>query len=480
VTEHRHADADEPRAGGRTHEQASDAAPPNDRREIFGWMMYDWANSAFYTTVVATLLGPYLTALAQSQLGENGVVFDLGFGLKVTAKSFFNTCVSLAVFLQFLLLPVLGAIADYSHLKKRLMAVFCYVGVVSNCLLFFVTGSQYLLGGLLFIVANLSFGAALVFYNAFLPEITTEDQRDKVSSRGFAYGYFGGGLLLTLNLLLVLGAERLGISQGMAVRISLLSAGVWWGGFAVVAFRRLKSRAPARAFPADRNILTVGFSELASTFRQLRRLPLTLRYLVAYLFYNDGIQTVIHTASIFLAQELFVSRGVEAPQSFLLAIFLMVQFVAFGGALLFERVAALLGTKRAIMLSLVIWSGIVVYAYGFFRTVTQAWVMAACIAVVLGGSQALSRSLFSRMIPKGREASFFGIYEVSERGTSWLGPLVFGLVAAHTNSYRHAILSLIIFFVVGLVILVVTDTDRAVHEAGNPLPEEAATGAVSG
>ena len=478
MSEHRRTDGDEPRdfprVGGDPHDPAPAPAPPNDRREVFGWLMYDWANSAFYTTVVGALLGPYLTALAQGQVGENGVILDLGFGLKVTAKSLFPTCVSLAVFLQVLLLPVLGAIADYSHLKKRLMAVFCYAGVAANCLLFFVAGNLYWLGGLLFIVANLSFGAALVFYNAFLPEITTEDQRDKVSSRGFAFGYLGGGLLLALNLLLVVGAGRLGISQGMAVRLSLLSAGVWWGGFAVVAFRRLKSRAPARSFPAGRSLLTVGFTELASTFRELKRLPLTLRYLVGYLFYNDGIQTVIHTASIFLAQELFVSRGVETPQSFLLGIFLLVQFVAVGGALLFERVAALAGTKRAIMISLVMWSGIVIYAYGFFRTATQAWVLASCIAVVLGGSQALSRSLFSRMIPKGREASFFGIYEVSERGTSWLGPLVFGVVAANTNSYRQAILSLIIFFVVGLVILFFTDTDRAVHEAGNPLPEEAA------
>jgi UMF1 family MFS transporter len=194
--------------------------------------------------------------------------------------------------------------------------------------------------------------------------------------------------------------------------------------------------------------------------------------LIGYLFYNDGIQTVISASSVFLAQELFESKGLEPSNAFLLGIFLMVQFVAVGGALLFERISALFGTKNAIMLSLVLWVGVVIYAYGFLHTEKQAWIMAALLAIVLGGSQALSRSLFSLMIPRGREASFFGLYEISERGTSWLGPLVFSIVVASTHSYRQAILSLVFFFVIGLIILYFTDTARAIHEAGNALPEE--------
>ena len=181
-------------------------------------------------------------------------------------------------------------------------------------------------------------------------------------------------------------------------------------------------------------------------------------------------------ASVFMAQELFIARGLKTDQSFLLGIFLMVQFVAIFGALLFERLAYAINTKNAILVSLVAWAGVVIYGYGFLHTTTDAWAMGAVIAIVLGGSQALSRSLFSRMIPAGREASFFGIYEVSERGTSWMGPLVFGAVVAATNSYRQALLSLIIFFVVGMIILYLTDTDKAIHEAGNLLPEEAASG----
>ncbi|HLL72986.1 MAG TPA: MFS transporter [Pyrinomonadaceae bacterium] len=444
----------------------------NDRREVFGWMMYDWANSAFSSTVAGVMLGQYVTRLAQVELGDNGTLFSFGALGAVTAKSFFPFCISVSVFLQVFLLPILGAIADYSNLKKRLLAIFCYLGVAATCLMFVVTGSLYVAGGILFIVANLSFGAALVFYNAFLPEITTEDERDKVSSRGYALGYLGGGLLLALNLLLVYAAPALGISTGMAVRLSLLSAGVWWGGFALFSFARLKTRAAERSLPPGKTYFTVGFSQLGATFRQLLKLKQTMRYLVGYLFFNDGIQTVISMAGIFLAQELFVSRGEEASESFLLSIFLLVQFLAFFGALLFERIANWLGTKRAIMLSLAIWACIVIYAYALLQTKAQAWAMASMIAIVLGGSQALSRSLFSRMIPKGSEASFFGLYEISERGTSWLGPLVFGIVVSATNSYRQAILSLIVFFVVGLIILSLTDTDKAIHDAGNVLPEE--------
>jgi MFS transporter, UMF1 family len=440
----------------------------NNPRELFGWKMYDWANSAFYTTVVGALFSPYLTRLAQNAVGENGVVLDLGFLGAVTAKSLPSLCVSISVGAQVFLLPVLGALGDYSDLKKRLMAFFCYLAVFANLLLFFVTGNLYIAGGVLFIIANVCFGASIVFYNAFLPEIATEDQMDKVSSRGFAYGYLGGAILLVLNLLLVTQADALGISTGLAVRLSFLSAALWWGGFAVITFSLLKSRPKTKALPAGRGYIYAGFSEILATVKELRRLPITMRYLIGYLIYNDGIQTVIFASSAFLEQELFPGGN----PTFLLKIFLMVQFVAVFGALLFERLAYLIKTKNAIIVSLVIWSAIVIYAYRFLDTVPEAWFMAAVIAIVLGGSQALSRSLFSRMIPRGKEAAFFGLYEVSERGTSWMGPLLFSIVIANTGSYRQALLSLIFFFVIGLIVLAITNTDKGVHEAGNLVPEE--------
>ena len=435
----------------------------NDRREIFGWAMYDWANSGFQTTVITVMSGPYLTALARRDVGDNGIVLALGPVL-VTEKSFFPFCIGLSVFLQVFMLPALGAIADDTHLKKRLMALFCYVGSAATCLLFMVSGRRYIAGGILLVLANLCFGASLVIYNAFLNEIASPERRNAVSSRGFALGYLGGGVLLLANLALVQNAAALGIDGGMAVRISLGSAGLWWGGFAAITFSRLRTR-PAGASPGFRSSLACAWTRLRGSFTALGRLPHTRRYLLAYMLFNDGIQTVIAMASLFLSQELFVARGLPEDQSFLIGLILMIQFVAFFGAHAFARIATVVGTTRAILLSLAIWTATIVYAYGSLQTTGQAWVMGAVIATVLGGSQALSRSLFSQMIPAGREASFFGLYEISERGTSWIGPILFGVVAAATNSYRQAILSLIVLFLAGMAALLWTDTDQAIRDA---------------
>lgn len=447
----------------------------NNPREIFGWLAYDWANSVFFTTVVSALIGQYITALAQSAVGENGVVLSLGVLGTVTAKSLFPYSVGLSVFLQIFFLPLMGAIADYTNLKKTFMAFFCYLGVIACCLLYFVEGNLFLLGCVFFIVANLSAGASMVFYNSFLPDITDEKMRDKVSSWGFAAGYFSGSLILVANLLLLKNVEIIGISTGLAVRICLLTAGVWWGSFALLTFYFVKQRQSQRSIPPGKNFLQAGFSGLGETFRELFKLKYTLTFLIAYLLYNDGIQTVISQSSIFLSQELFVAKGLETDTSFLLIALLIAQVIGLFGALAFERIAHITNTKTAIIISLVIWSFVVIYAYAILDSVAEAYFMSGVIGFVLGGSQALSRSLFSKMIPKGRESAFFGIYEISERGTSWIGPVVFGLVAQLTNSYRQAILALIFFFIVGSIILFFADTNRAIRDAGNTAPEESVT-----
>lgn len=425
----------------------------NDKGEIFGWTMYDWANSAFSTTVVTTFLGPYLLELAR----EQGGVSILGLTLQPAA--FFPISTSISVGLQVIFLPLLGAIADYSNLKKRMMMLFAYTGAISTILLFFIQAELVLLGGLLLIIANLSFGAAIVFYNAFLPEIASPDQRDTVSSRGFALGYLGGGILLLLNLILF----RVMEDTGLAVRINLASAGIWWLVFTYIfPRRRLVQREPARRLPPGENYLSHGFRQLLSTLSELYfQYPSTLRYLIAYLIYNDGIQTVIVVSTSFAAEEL----GVEASTLALLV--LVIQFVAFLGAIAFNYVANSIGAKRAIMISLVIWSAIVIFAFAFLYEEWQLWILGVAVALVLGGSQALSRSLFSQMIPGGREAEYFGFYEVSERGTSWIGPLLFGLAVQITGQQRLAIVSLIIFFVAGLILLGRVDIKKAIIESGN-------------
>lgn len=446
----------------------------NDRREIFGWLTYDWANSAFYTTVIGVLLGPYLTSLAQAHVGDNGVIVDFGGLGAVTAKNLFSLSITVSVFCQVLFLPVLGAVADYSNLKKRLMMIFCYLGVTASASFVFITGNLYVFGSILLIVANLSFGAANVFYNAYLVDLTTEDRRDFISSYGFAAGYVGGIIMLVLNIALVQNAESFGLTTGSAVRLSLLAASLWWGLFALITFYLVKPRGAVKKLPEDKNVVSMGFSELGATFRELKRLRYTAQFLVACFCYNNGIQTVITSASVFLAQELFVARGEEPSQSFLLGIFLVSQIAALVGAISFERLARIIGTKATLLISLTIWILIIIFAYAILETPSQAWAMSACIGLVLGSSQALSRSLYSQMIPKGREASFFGLYEISEKGTSLIGSLVFGIVVGITGSFRQAILSMILFFAVGILILLLTDTKRAIHEAGNQTATEAA------
>ncbi|HLM61614.1 MAG TPA: MFS transporter, partial [Pyrinomonadaceae bacterium] len=346
--------------------------------------------------------------------------------------------------------------------------------VAASSLMFFVTDNSYIFGSGLLIVANLSFGAANVFYNAYLVDLTTEDKRDFISSYGFAAGYAGGIIMLVLNILFVQNAASFGLTTGFAVRLSLLAASIWWGSFALGTFYLVKKRSAVKQLPTDTNIVSIGFKSLGGTFRELIKLRLSARFLIASFCYNNGIQTVITSASVFLAQELFVARGEEASQSFLLGIFLAAQISALVGAISFERLARVIGAKKTLLLSLFIWIGIVIYAYGFLQTTAQAWVMSVFIGLVLGSSQALSRSLYSQMIPKGSESSFFGLYEISERGTSLIGALVFGIVVGATGSFRQAILSMILFFAVGIIILLLTDTDRAIHEAGNMTPAEAA------
>ncbi len=433
----------------------------NDRREIFGWAMYDWANSAFSTTVGTVFLGPYIASLAAASAGADGMARF--FGIPVAPDSFLPYCISFSVGLQVLFLPILGAIADYSHLRKQMMQLFASIGAISTILMFVVTGNLWWLGGVLFIIANLSFGAAIVFYNAYLPDIASEEERDRVSSYGWAMGYLGGGILLALNLAFFIFSEDLGVPGDLAVRINLASAGIWWMGFAFITWARLRPRHPARALPAGETYASVGFKQLGKTFREIRNFPETLKYLLAYFLYNDGIQTVIAVSSTFAAAPI-IRGGLEVSQDTLIAVILMIQFVAFGGALFWGKLAKWIGAKQSIIVSLVIWSGVVIFAYGGMQgesRVTEFIILGALIAIVLGGSQAISRSLFAQMIPKGKEAEYYSFYEVSERGTSWTGPLIFGLANQMFGSLRYGILALIFYFIAGLIVLPLVNVNKA-------------------
>ena len=433
------------------------------KREQHGWYFYDWANSAFSTTVVTLFLGPYLTSMAKAGANANGNI--LPFGIEVDYRSLWGYMVALSVFSQVLFLPILGVIADYSSNKKSLMAIFAYAGAFATIGMFWLQGTDYMMGAALFLFANLAFGASVVIYNSFLPDIAPPDKRDTVSSNGWGIGYLGGGLLLALNLLVYMKKDMFGISEAMAVRISLSSAGVWWAVFTIIPLVTLRNR-PSMHFPAPgENRLTSGFKQLSGTLKDMGNYPQTLTFLVAYLVYNDAIQTVITLSSQFGNDEL------KIPLDSLTLAILMVQFVGFGGAILFNYLAKAIGAKHAVMLALVIWTGVLLAIYFSVKNTAQFFVMAAVVGLVLGGSQALSRSLYSQMIPKGREGEYFSLYEISDKGTSWLCPLLFGLALQYTKSYRLAILSLIFFFILGLLILSRVDVKRAAIEAGNEAPE---------
>ncbi|MFK0118162.1 MFS transporter [Streptomyces sp. NPDC090994] len=438
--------------------QAADEAAGR-RREQRGWYFYDWACSVYSTSVLTVFLGPYLTSVAEAAADGDGFVHPLG--IPVRAGSFFAYAVSLSVIVAVLVMPLVGAAADRTGRKKPLLGAAAYVGAAATAGMFFLDGDRYLLGGALLVIANAAQSVATMLYNSYLPQIAPPEERDAVSSRGWAFGYAAGALVLVVDLVLYTAHDSFGLTESAAVRICLASAGLWWGAFALIPLRRLRDRrAPAReaALP--------GLRQLAATVRGMRRHPLTLAFLLAYLVYNDGIQTVISQASVYGSEELGLG------QSTLIVAVLLVQVLAVAGALLLGRLARRYGAKRTILGSLAAWT--VTLAAGYFLPAgAPVWffALAAGIGLVLGGSQALSRSLFSHLVPPGKEAEYFSAYEISDRGMSWLGPLLFGLTYQLTGSYRDAIISLVAFFVIGFVLLARVPVGRAIRDAGNPVPE---------
>ncbi|MFD4834391.1 MFS transporter [Streptomyces uncialis] len=447
--------------GAETVRAEPDDGPGDRRREQHGWYVYDWACSVYSTTVLTVFLGPYLTEIAKAAADSDGYVHPLG--IPVRAGSFFAYSVSLSVVAAILVMPLAGAAADRSGRRKPLLAVSAYVGAAATTCMFFLEGDRYLLGGLLLIVANAALAVSMVLYNSYLPVIAAPEERDTVSSRGWAFGYASGALVLVADLILFTQHDRFGVTEGTAVRICLATAGLWWGAFTLVPLRRLRDR--RRPAPRAGTALK-GWRQLAATIRDMRRYPLTLAFLLAYLVYNDGVQTVITQASVYGSEEL----GLE--QSTLIVAVLLVQVLAVAGALGMGRLARTHGARRTILGSLVVWT--LLLAAGYFLPAGRAvwfFALAAGIGLVLGGTQALSRSLFSHLVPPGKEAEYFSAYELSDRGMSWLGPLLFGLTYQLTGSYRDAILSLVAFFALGFVLLARVPVRRAIQDAGNPVPE---------
>lgn len=450
------------------------------KREQRGWVWYDWANSVFPTSVTTVFGSLYLTAVAataaEADTAMNGPTPCPGgdklrdcdislFGLQFPAGSLWGYLLSFATVIQVLIVPLMGAIADRTQNKKRMLAVFAFSGSVATALIALVAGGNWELGALLFILGNICYGTSVAIYYSFIPDIASADERDDLSTKGWAFGYLGGGAALAVQLVLVLFGDSIGISESNAARIAFLLSGIWWAIFTTIPLRRLKKHQPAHTSPQDSSVLTAGFKELGDTLRGAKAFPLTLAFLGTYLIFTDGISTVANVSAQYGSEEL------KFEQQVLITTILIVQFVAYAGGLVHGLVARRIGAKRTILLSLGVWVLVIGAAY-FVQAGQQLqfYAVAAGIGLVLGGTNALARALFSQMIPPGKEAQYFSVYEVGERATSWLGPLLFAFMAQQTGSYRYAIISLVIFFAVGFVLMIFVPVKRAIEAVGNAVP----------
>ncbi|AIY19923.2 putative transporter [Pimelobacter simplex] len=448
---------------GRDDMTIADLGPLNRAREQRAWYFTDWAASAFQTTVAGVLFAPYLISVAENAVGEHGRLHVLG--LSIAPGSLPSYVITVSTLLSALIFPVVGALADRTARKPDLLVGLSWVGAVAAGLLFFMSGDNWLFGSIAFMVANLAGGAAIVVSDSILPLISTEAERDRTSSVGWAYGYAGGGLLLAINFAVVTFHEALGLDKEMAVRLSLLSAAIWWAAFMIIPWRGIRKHPPVAVEDVGGGLLSRSFGQLAATLKDLRNYPVALTFLLAYLFFNDGIQTVIASASTFGIEELGFAEGT------VLGTYLLVQFVAMFGAIGFGRAAARYGAKKVILSGLVGWMGIVTVALVVpDGQLVPFLVLGVAIGVVLGGTQALARSYFSLFIPRGKEAEYFSLYHAMDRGTSWFGTLTFGVVYQLTDSYRPAIFALIAFFVLGGLLLLRVDTERGIRDAGNVRP----------
>lgn len=417
-------------------------------RQQLVWAAYDCASTPFTITVIGVFLGPYLTTVTKAAADANGFVHP--FGLALAAGSYFSYLVFVSVLLQVICLPLVGMVSDQLHHEKAQFVTYGYVGALAATGLFFVQGQTYLLGGALFVLANVAYGAAFVLYDSFIIDLAPPEGRHALSTLGWSLGVLAGGVLLLLDVVLVGLAPRLGLGLGDAVRTCLGSAGLWWVLFGLIPAVWLKMR---RASAVARGS-GLSWGELGRAYRSLARYPQGLLFLVAYLLYNDGVQTAIAQSSLFAQEELGV------PVSTFALIALALQFIAAGSAVGSYRLAGRLGAKRVVAISLCLWIVAIVYSFGWLRTTAQLVGVAVAFGLAVGGSQALSRSLFSFLVPPGWEANYFGLFMLSSRGTSWLGPLAFGLAYQFSHSYRLAILSVLLFFVSGLALLLRVDVEK--------------------
>jgi UMF1 family MFS transporter len=418
------------------------------RPELRAWALYDWGNSAFQTVVITAVFPDFFGSVAAADLSP------------AEATSRFGWATTIAVTIIALLAPVLGAVADYRAMKKRMLGGFLVVGVVATAMMATIDRGEWELAALLFMISNVAIAGSFVFYDSLLPHIASHDELDRVSTSGYAVGFIGGGLLLAVNLAWILMPTTFGLPDTLAaIKLSFVSVAVWWLVFSIPLFRRVPE--PASPLELDEQSgaspLGVAFTRVRETFSELRGCRNAFLMLIAFLLYNDGIQTIIRMASIYGA-EVGIDRNAR------IAAFVLVQFVGVPCSFMFGALAGRIGAKTAVFLSLVVYTGISVLGY-FMTTTWHFFALAILVGTVQGGSQALSRSLFARMIPPHKSSEYFGFFSVFEKFAGIAGPAIFSLTVSFGGSSRPAVLAVILFFAAGAAVLTRVDVAAGEREA---------------
>jgi len=419
-----------------------DSSEGQKRRALFCWCLYDWANSAFATVILATVLPVYFVALVPA----TGARLLPWSSHAFSATSLWGYSVALSMLLIAVAAPLLGILADRRGYHKRLLTLFWGLGCTATVLLYSAESGRYLLAAALFVAANIGFAGANVFYNAYLPLLAHGEEADRLSSRGYAYGYIGGGLVLALVFVLINSSA----DPAAMTRSCFVLTGLWWFAFTLPLLRYLPATtARAKTAPPRKH------DNLIKQLRQHRDL---LIFLLAFLCYNDGIQTLISVSAVYAREQLQLS------QASIMGCFLMIQFLAMPGALLCNRVSNAIGPKRTILICLLLFMVICLGA-SRMTTATQFWCAGAAIAMILGGSQALSRSLYASLIPADKTAEFFGFFTISSKFAAIVGPLLFALISDISSDSRQAILALALFFIIGSLLLAGVNVARGQQQA---------------
>jgi MFS transporter, UMF1 family len=412
------------------------------------WAWYDWANSAYFTTVVTAVFPAFYSTYAAAGMEP------------AQATAWFGAITTASVAVIAISSPVLGAIADFTGLKKKLLATFMTVGATAAACMVFIERGDYVLASLLFVIGNIGVSGTTVFYDSLLPHVARPEETDRVSSAGYALGYLGGGILLLLNLAWILQPQVFGFADtASATKAAFFSVAIWWVLFSIPLFRRVSE--PPVIFEAGESaqthVLAAAFGRLGRTFREMRRYKHAFVFFLAMLLYQDGIQTIIRMASVYGA-ELGIDQNAQ------IAAFIMVQFLGIPFSFMFGALGARIGTKRALFIALGVYTAATILGY-FMTTVTHFFILAGLVATVQGGAQALSRAMFSRLIPVKKASEFFGFYAVAERFATVLGPLVFTLSVILTGNSRFAVLFIILFFIAGAILLTFVDEAEGVRAA---------------